>query len=180
VTLLKAVEQSRTRAIDSLIKELANLSAGLPREAGQKKIDTAHEEDAPPLPPAPRLTEIPPPAPPPPAVPAPPPAEETGPSPDLGKTYSAFDDSPPMETLEDSAAEYDATRDSGGEAEDGAAPQSANTPTVKETLPAAYPGSEDFAAALATIPPALTELLDKEFRATFTALIPVAKEKILH
>ncbi|WP_309387229.1 DNA polymerase III subunit gamma/tau [Cerasicoccus frondis] len=40
VALLRAVDQSRTRAIDSVIKELSNLAAGLPQDAGQKKIET--------------------------------------------------------------------------------------------------------------------------------------------
>ncbi|MEO0795466.1 MAG: DNA polymerase III subunit gamma/tau [Verrucomicrobiota bacterium] len=38
VSLLRAVDQSRTRAIDSVIKELSSLAAGLPQDAGQKKI----------------------------------------------------------------------------------------------------------------------------------------------
>lgn len=38
VALLRAVEQSRTRAIDSVINELSSLAAGLPNESGQKKI----------------------------------------------------------------------------------------------------------------------------------------------
>ncbi|MDR1496850.1 MAG: DNA polymerase III subunit gamma/tau [Puniceicoccales bacterium] len=37
VTLLKAAEQSQSRAIDSLIKELANIAADLPHEVSQKK-----------------------------------------------------------------------------------------------------------------------------------------------
>ncbi|GHC11656.1 DNA polymerase III subunit gamma/tau [Cerasicoccus arenae] len=37
VALLRAVDQSRSRAIDSVIKELSNLAAGLPQDAGQKK-----------------------------------------------------------------------------------------------------------------------------------------------
>ncbi|MBC2593152.1 DNA polymerase III subunit gamma/tau [Ruficoccus amylovorans] len=38
VALLRAIDQSRSRAIDSLIKELSQLAAGLPEDAGQKKI----------------------------------------------------------------------------------------------------------------------------------------------
>ena len=37
ITLLKAVEESRVRAIDSLIKEFTGLAADLPEEDGQKK-----------------------------------------------------------------------------------------------------------------------------------------------
>ncbi|MEM9227786.1 MAG: DNA polymerase III subunit gamma/tau, partial [Verrucomicrobiota bacterium] len=38
VALLRAIDQSRARAIDTVIKELTQLAAGLPQEAGQKKI----------------------------------------------------------------------------------------------------------------------------------------------
>lgn len=41
VTLLRAVDQSRTRAIDSVIKELSALAADIPQDAGQKKIDAS-------------------------------------------------------------------------------------------------------------------------------------------
>lgn len=37
ITLLKAVEESRVRAIDSLIKEFTGLASSLPEEEGQKK-----------------------------------------------------------------------------------------------------------------------------------------------
>lgn len=46
VTLLKAVEQSRTRAIDSLIKELSTLANQLPSEEVKKKIAQAIPEIA--------------------------------------------------------------------------------------------------------------------------------------
>lgn len=38
VCLLRAVEQSRTRPIDKVIRDLSQIAAGLPEEAGQKKI----------------------------------------------------------------------------------------------------------------------------------------------
>ena len=38
VLVLQAAEQGRTRAIDSLLNDLAEISAGLPQDAGQKKI----------------------------------------------------------------------------------------------------------------------------------------------
>jgi hypothetical protein len=46
VLLLRAAEQGRTRAIDSLIQDLTELSAGLPQEAGQKKISPAPAREA--------------------------------------------------------------------------------------------------------------------------------------
>jgi len=39
VVLLRAIDQSRTRAIDSVIQQLTALSANLPQEAGKKKIE---------------------------------------------------------------------------------------------------------------------------------------------
>ena len=42
VTLLKAVDRSRTRAIDTVLKELSHLSAGLPQDTGEKKISLSH------------------------------------------------------------------------------------------------------------------------------------------
>ncbi len=48
VLLLRAAEQGRTRAIDSLIQDLTELSAGLPQEAGQKKINPAPLRETPP------------------------------------------------------------------------------------------------------------------------------------
>jgi DNA polymerase-3 subunit gamma/tau len=41
VLLLRAAEQGRTRAIDSVLHELSEISAGLPKDAGQKKINAA-------------------------------------------------------------------------------------------------------------------------------------------
>jgi DNA polymerase-3 subunit gamma/tau len=37
ITLLKAVEQSRSRAIDSLLREITAIAAGMPEGAGEKK-----------------------------------------------------------------------------------------------------------------------------------------------
>lgn len=39
VTLLKAIEQSRARPIDSVIKQLSSIAADLPEEVGKKKIE---------------------------------------------------------------------------------------------------------------------------------------------
>lgn len=41
VALLRAIDQSRSRAIDSVIKSLTQIAAGLPEDAGQKKIETS-------------------------------------------------------------------------------------------------------------------------------------------
>jgi DNA polymerase III subunit gamma/tau len=47
VLLLRAAEQGRSRAIDTLLQELTEISAGLPQEAGQKKINPAPAKAAP-------------------------------------------------------------------------------------------------------------------------------------
>jgi len=39
VLLLRAAEQGRTRAIDSLLQDLTELSTGLPQDPGKKKIN---------------------------------------------------------------------------------------------------------------------------------------------
>ena len=47
VTLLKAVEESRSRPIDSLLKELGEIAASLPPDAGQKKIEVPAKANKP-------------------------------------------------------------------------------------------------------------------------------------
>ncbi|HVU38477.1 MAG TPA: DNA polymerase III subunit gamma/tau [Opitutales bacterium] len=62
VLLLHAAEQGRTRAIDSLIHDLTEISAGLPQDAGQKKISAAPApKKAEPEPVASHVAEAPPP-----------------------------------------------------------------------------------------------------------------------
>lgn len=46
VALLRAIDQSRSRAIDSVIKSLTQIAAGLPEDAGQKKIETQEGQQA--------------------------------------------------------------------------------------------------------------------------------------
>jgi DNA polymerase III subunit gamma/tau len=50
VLLLRAAEQGRTRAIDSLLQDLTELSAGLPQEPGKKKISLPRTVEAPTVP----------------------------------------------------------------------------------------------------------------------------------
>jgi DNA polymerase-3 subunit gamma/tau len=47
VLLLRAAEQGRTRAIDSLLQDLTELSAGLPQEPGKKKINPPRAPEPP-------------------------------------------------------------------------------------------------------------------------------------
>ncbi len=70
VLLLRAAEQGRTRAIDSLLHDLTELSAGLPQEAGQKKISASPPPAVPPAAKAPPAAIKTPSAPPGPAKPA--------------------------------------------------------------------------------------------------------------
>ncbi len=46
VTLLKAVEEARTKPIDSVLKDLSDIAASLPTEAGQKKIEVFEQPPA--------------------------------------------------------------------------------------------------------------------------------------
>jgi len=50
VLLLRAAEQGRTRAIDSLLQDLTELSAGLPPEPGKKKISPTRAAEPTPTP----------------------------------------------------------------------------------------------------------------------------------
>ncbi len=76
VLLLRAAEQGRSRAIDSLLQDLSELSAGLPQDAGQKKISPPPapvERMAAPAPANGHVVEK--------ALPPPPPAREIRPAP---------------------------------------------------------------------------------------------------
>ncbi len=164
VTLLKAVEQSRTRAIDTLIKEISNIAAGLPQEAGQKKISPAQPPPAPveklpaaPKEPAPRIqkTDT--------LVKPATPAVKATPSPVAEK--SAFDDGPPIDEAA-LAAEFGETHAVAGD-ESHIPAQSPQQPEK----PAAFPGSVEFDAALEHVPPALRQLFHEKLRAQFVELL---------
>ena len=165
VTLLKAIEQSRSRSIDLLIKDIAAAAAGLPREPGQKKIRTP--------PAAPE------------AVPGPPPApvEET---PAVAVTPSRFVDVPiedagnleeSLPPLEVESAEAEAA--SPDRCADFAFPEAALADLpVAEAGTTALPGDKEFNKAVESLPPGLKDKLKSTIGADFTALRPIPVGKL--
>lgn len=195
VALLKAVEQSRSRAIDTLIKEISSLAAGLPQDAGQKKI-----EAAPPAPKAvsavdaeeiPARRKSPEPKKSPAEIPAPRPvaAKENLESRDVPKEKfvekipasqspvlpidDPFADGPPLEQMtgieEAEAAELHEGKSAGGW-------DSEPVPEVR----AAYPGSAEFQQVLESLPAGIRALLHDNFRAEFTVLREIPNSSYLH
>jgi DNA polymerase-3 subunit gamma/tau len=166
VTLLKAIEQSRSRSIDLLIKDIAAAAAGLPREPGQKKIRTT--------PAAPEIDV---------AVPVAP--VETPPV-AIAATPSRFVDVPVEDTrnLEESlppidvdAAEAEAA--SSDRRADFVFPESALAGLpVAEVGKTAFPGDKEFIEAVESLPPGLKEKLKSTIGADFTALRPIPAGKL--
>lgn len=165
VTLLKAIEQSRSRSIDLLIKDIAAAAAGLPREPGQKKIRVS-----PAAPAGPETSATPPAGP---SAERPPepvrvvdvPVEDT----------PAFEDSlPPLDT---EAAEAEAMQ--AARREDFAFPESdqAGLP-VAEVGKTAFPGDREFQEAVDALPPGLRQKLKDTIGADFTSLRPVPAGKL--
>ncbi len=163
VTLLKAIEQSRARSIDSLIKDISAAAAGLPRESGEKKI---------------KRTEVAPAAPVEQVVTRPPQsAQMMTPIRDVPIEDSGrFEESlPPMDapSTDDEAMQVS---------------QSANvfsfpdtsvaTQPVAEIGKSAFPGEKEFQEAVGNLPPGLTEKLRDTLGAEFTSLRPVPAGKL--
>jgi len=160
VTLLKAIEQSRSRSIDLLIKDIAAAAAGLPREPGQKKIRTTA------------------------ATPAAP--ESVAPAPVVAPTPSRVVDVPIEDSgiLEDSlppldveAAEAEASHSD--HRADFVFPQPvlASLP-VAEVGKTAFPGEKEFVEAVNSLPPGLKDKLKDTIGADFTALRPIPAGKL--
>ena len=166
VTLLKAIEQSRSRSIDLLIKDIAAAAAGLPREPGQKKIratPAAPEVDV-------AVTVAP--------VETPPVA--------IAATPSRFVDVPVEDTrnLEESlppidvdAAEAEAA--SSDRRADFVFPESALASLpVAEVGKTAFPGDKEFNEAVESLPAGLKDKLKSTLGADFTALRPIPAGKL--
>ena len=166
VTLLKAIEQSRSRSIDLLIKDIAAAAAGLPREPGQKKIRAT--------PAAPEVDV---------AVPDSP--VETPPV-AIAATPSRFVDVPVEDTrnLEESlppidvdAAEAEAA--SSDRRADFVFPESALASLpVAEVGKTAFPGEKEFNEAVESLPAGLKDKLKSTLGADFTALRPIPAGKL--
>ena len=162
VTLLKAIEQSRSRSIDSLIKDIAAAAAGLPREPGQKKIKTAV---ALPASPEPAVVAIP-------AALAPTPSRVVDvPIEDSGLLEESL---PPLDI---EAAEAEASQ--AGRPEAFAFPD-ASLPAqpVAEIGKTAFPGEKEFTDAVEALPPGLKQKLRDTIGAEFTALRPIPVGKL--
>ncbi len=185
VTLLKALEQSRSRAIDTLIRDLASLSADTPQGAGLKKISRprlaselyvsgsvsvakpevkvsrieVRAEITTPAKPATTPARIPAPV----AKAAPAKAPAASPA-------DSFSDGPPLEDLESGVDFTDATppefRDSPRE-----------QPATREVTTG--PGDVDFEAAMAELPEPIRIRLERDFRAKFTELGRVDEERLI-
>jgi DNA polymerase-3 subunit gamma/tau len=163
VTLLKAIEQSRSRSIDLLIKDIAAAAAGLPREPGQKKI-----RSAPIVPPAHE-----------PAVPV-------AAAPVVAPTPSRVVDVPIEDTgiLEESLPPLDIEA---AEAEASSSerrpdfvfpePSLASLP-VAEVGKTAFPGDKEFVEAVNGLPAGLKDKLKDTIGADFTALRPIPAGKL--
>jgi DNA polymerase-3 subunit gamma/tau len=168
VTLLKAIEQSRSRSIDLLIKDIAAAAAGLPREPGQKKIRTA--------PAAPEAA----------AAPAAPVVTTEERPVAVVATPSRFVDVPVEDTrnLEESlppldvdAAEAEAA--SSDRRADFVFPESALADLpVAEVGKTAFPGDKDFIEAVESLPAGLKDKLKSTIGADFTALRPIPAGKL--
>ena len=168
VTLLKAIEQSRSRSIDLLIKDIAAAAAGLPREPGQKKIRTtpaAPEAVAEPVVPAVQAET------PPAAFVATPSRFVDVPVEDSGNLEDSL---PPLdvESAENEAANSDRRADF-------VFPESAliSLP-VAEVGKTAFPGDKEFIEAVESLPPGLKDKLKTTIGADFTALRPIPAGKL--
>ena len=168
VTLLKAIEQSRSRSIDLLIKDIAAAAAGLPREPGQKKIRTtpaAPEAVAEPVVPAVQAET------PPAAFVATPSRFVDVPVEDSGNLEDSL---PPLdvESAENEAANSDRRADF-------VFPESAlNSLPVAEVGKTAFPGDKEFIEAVESLPPGLKDKLKTTIGADFTALRPIPAGKL--
>lgn len=199
VTLLKALEQSRSRAIDTLIRDLASLSADTPQGAGLKKIsrprlaselyvsgsvkvarpevkhspiEVRAEGAAGARAPSPAPVATPTPARTPTATVKTPVAKAApvkAPAP-AQTPQDSFSDGPPLEDLETGVDFTDATPPEFRDS-----PREA--PVAREV--ASGPGDADFEAAVADLPESIRARLERDFRAKFTELGRVDEARVI-
>jgi len=163
VTLLKAIEQSRARSIDSLIKDISAAAAGLPRESGEKKI---------------KRTEV---------APAAPVEQVVTRPPQSAQMMTPIRDVPIEDSgrFEESLPPMDApsTDDEAMQVSQSAhvfsfPDTSVATQPVAEIGQSAFPGEKEFQEAVGNLPPGLTEKLRDTLGAEFTSLRPVPAGKL--
>ena len=155
VTLLKAIEQCKTRPIDHLIKDVAAAAARLPRESGQKKISS----------------------------PQPSPAVEKSPTPTQVSPGESSVVEVDIEEDQTSVTEFSSADDVGAVIEEkisdfqfeipkGPAPKSV------ESAKPLFPGDQDFDAAVKAMPQGLKDKLKETLGAEFTSLRSVSVDKL--
>ena len=155
VTLLKAIEQCKTRPIDHLIKDVAAAAARLPREPGQKKINS----------------------------PQPSPAVEKSPTPTQVSPGESSVVEVDIEEDQTSVTEFSSADDVGAVIEEkisdfqfeipkGPAPKSV------ESAKPLFPGDQDFDAAVKAMPQGLKDKLKETLGAEFTSLRSVSVDKL--
>ena len=161
VIMLKAIEQSRMRPIDLLIKDITAAAAGLPREPGQKKISVSPPAPSVPPPSATPEVSVGPAAPV--ASPVDVPIEDTG----------LLEESLPPSTrvTEEESAEIP---ESGFNFPVTGVPVRA----VAETGKTAGPQDPDFQKAVQALPPGLQDKLRETLGAEFTSLKPIPAGKL--
>jgi DNA polymerase-3 subunit gamma/tau len=160
ISMLKAIEQSRQRSIDLLIKDIAAAAAGLPREPGQKKISSSLVAPA----------EV---------------SQATSPV-STPLVSSSSEDSSVLAS--DSVVDGD-ERSLVVDDESKSNPDSEidafafNLPTVSVPLSPidskpSFPGDKDFEAAVSALPQALRDKLKQTLGAEFTALRSIPSDKL--
>ena len=164
VTMLKSIEQSRMRTIDSLIKEITAAAAGLPREPGQKKIEISEA--------APR--------------------EVAAPMSVAKATVVAQAPAPVDVPIEDTGMLEEALPPAVRQASSGEEELEFTEPTAAFSFPAlsvpvlpvaetgktVSPGDPDFQKAVQSLPSGLKEKLRETLGAEFTVLRPIPPGKL--
>ena len=170
VTLLKAIEQSRSRSIDLLIKDIAAAAAGLPRESGQKKIRTTAATPAAPESVAPESVATAPVV----AAPAVAPTPSRVVDVPIEDSGILEDSLPPLDV---EAAEAEASHSDRRADFVFPEPILASLP-VAEVGKTAFPGEKEFVEAVNALPPGLKDKLKDTIGADFTALRPIPAGKL--
>lgn len=159
ISLLKAIEQSRQRSIDLLIKDIAAAAAGLPRESGQKKINRPPVAPAEITPPAPAVDSS-----------APSSREELiQPTPAKGG-----DDEDSLVVDDESQLNPESQMDAFAFN----LPTTESAPSSSVDTKPAFPGDKDFEAAVNALPAALRDKLKQTLGIEFTALRSIPADKL--